>query len=212
MIHMPMKYPFGSVGSIVLTGFEQSLQGTVARCVAAKVIQHDGHIVCLVEHERTGRETLGAMTDLLRGLETDLQVLDRLHVIDNVNEYQTAETLAAAIKAKVETPTLIIRDASHYMLPLNTEQWLPISDELALTLDVPVLTATHHGPSGPPAPNYSKIEADEVWTATAGLNLALTLKRWKPRTEVVRLRGRVLHNGGQYLFENETVQELGHAH
>lgn len=207
MILVPMKYPFASLGSIVLTGFEQSLQGAVARNVAAKVIQRGGNVVYLVESKQANAAVVSSMADLLHGLESDLTAINRVHIIDDVNEYRTAQALADAIKAKIAQPVIVIRDASHFMIPLNLTQWLPIADELALILDAPVFTATHHGPSGPPAPKYSDIAADEVWTATAGLNLALTLKRWAPRTEVVRFRGRVLH-GGAYVFENETAANV----
>lgn len=189
-----MKLPLNH-GSILLAGYASQMQSIAARQYAIERLRDGGSVIALVDREGDGRETTAAIADAMRSHEIDRAALDRLHIFEGTYNYSDGEKLVAALKAKpwYRNGALVVRDMASFMaaLPLDNA-WLPVAEEVALLLDTQVLTVAHFGPAGPPAPKYAEYQADEIWTATAGLNLALTLKRIKPSEATIHLKGMML--------------------
>ncbi len=203
---MQLKIPFADVGSILITGYEQNLQSTFARIFTAQHLERGGTVIALADSESDGKEQVGSMADALRSLEIKHSALERFHIFEEPRKYRTSDELAKAIKKHRwfnDGAVLVLRDLGRDMAELLPgASWLDIASQLALLLDVRVLTASHNGRSGVPAPNYEKYEADEVWTCTAGLNLGLQLKRIKPTEATINLVGSMLPYG-TISFENK---------
>jgi len=204
-----MQLPFNH-GSILLTGFESNMQAIVARQYAMERLANGGSVIALVDRDGDGREQTVAFADAMRSHEIDRAALDRLHIFEGTYNYSDGAKLVAALKAKpwYRDGALIVRDVASAMTELLPDaSWLPMANEIALLLDTRLLTVAHHGRNGPFAPTYSDYQADEVWTATAGLNLALTLKRIKPSEIIIHLKGAMLPFN-TIGFEN--IEEVAH--
>lgn len=204
-----IETPFCEVGSILVTGFESNLQSPIARVLTAQHLASGGTVIALVDDESDGKEQTGAMTDALRSLDIDASALDRFHTFADTRKYRTSDELVAAIKKHRwfnDGPVLVLRDLGHDMTELLPgASWLSIAEEAALLLDTRILTVSHHGRSGIPAPNYEKFQADEVWQCVAGLNLTVTLTRRKPTDATVHLAGKVAAYG-QIVFDTEEAK------
>lgn len=210
-----IEVPFAETGSILITGYEMNFQSIVVQALALETLHAGGGVVYLADHQSEASEITASMTDALRALDAEKSTLERFSVVTDVRQLRTSEELVGAIgrkKARLKyRPLLIVRDLGRHMLQLTPgASWLSQAEEVALLLDTRVLTAAHHGPSGPPAPDYLKFKADEVWTCAAGLNLAVTLKRIKPTDAIVHLRGKVAEFG-QFVFENEDGREFANV-
>lgn len=201
-----IEMPFAEVGSILLTGFESNMQSNLGRVLVAQHLEAGGTAVALVEYDADAREQTSSMADTLRALAIDKAALERFHTVADVRQYKTSDDLAERIqlkKARTKRPLLIVRDMGSSMAELMPgASWLSQAEEVALLMDCRVLTVAHHGRNGPPAPDFLKFKADEVWRCTAGLNLAVTLQRIKPTDATVHLRGQVSAYG-PLVFEHE---------
>lgn len=209
-----IKIPFAEVGSVLVTGYELSLQSPIGRVLVAQHLEAGGTVVALTDYESDASEQTSSLADTLRALEIDKAALERFHTVAEVRRYHTSDALAEHIrlkKARTKRPLLIVRDMGSSMAELMPgASWLSQAEEVALLMDCRVLTVAHHGRAGIPAPDFLKFKADEVWRCTASLNLAVTLQREKPLPATVHLRGAVSAYG-PIVFANEEIREFSHV-
>ena len=206
-----MNIPCTESGSILLTGYEQNMQAILGRQIAAEHLAKGGAVVALVDDAQDARELTGQMADVLRAIEADKSVLERFATIERVGGYTDADTLQFSVeKVRARRAPLLVARFWNSMQELRPDDaWLKIAADLALLLQRPVWTISHHGRVGPPAPRYRNYLADSIWVAQAGLSLGVTLTRpAKPTEAKVTLAGKMLH-GSVIAFEN--VEEPSYA-
>jgi hypothetical protein len=205
-----LTIPSTETGSILLTGYESQMQNILGRQIVAEHLANNGSVVSLCAYEDDAKAQTIALTDTLRGLKIDKSVLKRFTTLERAHHYKDADTLQFSVdKTRVKNHDLLVIREWSGMLELRPgDPWLVIASELALLLQGPVWTFSHHGRVGPPAPRYSDFQGDAVWSAQAGLNLSLVLNRHVPSKLTVKLTGRMLE-GNQLAFEN--VEEEANA-
>jgi hypothetical protein len=211
---LTFDFPLPEVGSILVTGYEANMQSTLARHVAAHNLLAGGSVVYLTDFETEGGEVIAGLRDWFKSQAADASVIERASFLHNYRQCREPEELRAKIEAKRRTahkPVLIVCDRGKDTLQLLPgASWLNLAEQLALLMDCRVLSVGHHGPSGPPAPDYAKYNADMLLTCEAGLNLALTIRERKPGDAVIRLKGKALPFGAIGLT-NIPQEEVSHA-
>lgn len=203
------------VGSVLLTGYQSNWQSGLLDDIAGQHLANGGIVVALVDASSDGRVREGALTNWCRASEVGLDALSNFAFVNNTRVYHIASDLAAQVRSKIKPlphrPLLIIRDQGCDPLPLPLgASWLGVADELAALMACPVVTAAHHGPSGPPAPDYERFRADAVWSCTAGTGLRVTLKQHSPAPSTIDLQGRN-ERFGVITFHPTEAKGFGHA-
>ena len=212
-----MHFPFPSVASTLIIGPDGQFQAMAARQFAMQHVADGGSLVGMTDGDHETRGLSSVISDCAQAMKLPPSALERFHVFERTRDYRTSDELIAAIKQRKwfndGMKPLLLRDMAGDMAALLPgASWLDIAIEAALLLDCPIVTSGHWGPAAQPAPDVLKYEADEVWQATARLNLGLTLERVKPPAAKLMLGGAAMPYG-TILFEPQdtNVKEVAHA-